>query len=508
MEQVVCLQPTKIMKQQGGHAFTAEEEGDEADAARDATDHAHSSHHVRNASHNTRNNDNARSDADDASDEGEETDEDRKHQDVLLDSAQYDMSLCKAKLNIELHNQQLRSIQPGRLNVATITIMCMLSQPRVNLFKTNKYFYKKKVQEYFQSKGITQYTRTYPGQMNTEAADGKKEKVGNNKKKRSERQNQQEQQEEHHDNEEGMDVLDAELEMAFLEDGDPYKEELKAFVDRKSRGVPSSDNVKNKKKKKTRTFQNAVIVRYPREGPDRNNKAIKIFCNGSLHVTGCKSVEECTKVCDIVCGALDLCHRVPHGTFRITSFNIQLINTNFVTQHRYNLPKLQRLLFMEHDLDACYDPYFHAALNLKFNIRSSSSLVRDVTILTFHSGNIIITGVVTAHELEESYKFITTFLDEHIMQVTSPVHEVKAAMTRKKRAAAKRKNRGYEKEEDHERGPGDKADDASVSSSSSFSDDADEDGKNTETVETGGGGNKKKKRCMRVVCYNGYSVYK
>lgn len=177
-----------------------------------------------------------------------------------------------------------------------------------------------------------------------------------------------------------------------------------------------------------RAFQNSVIVQYVDQAP-LNRKAVKIFCNGTLHITGPKTVSECIEVSNMMCEILDILHGIPDGTFRTTNFDVQLVNTNFMVPFRLDLPTLQELMFAhDNELDACYDPSMHAALNLKF----AASRKRKVTIMTFDSGHVIITGVVAADELRTAYAFIASFLEQHIdaIKVLVPVRDPQdAALT-------------------------------------------------------------------------------
>jgi TATA-box binding protein (TBP) (component of TFIID and TFIIIB) len=176
----------------------------------------------------------------------------------------------------------------------------------------------------------------------------------------------------------------------------------------------------NSKKKKKKTFQNSIILKYSEKKPGLNRKAIKIFCNGALHVNGCKRVEEFIGVCRIVCDVLNFIYKREQQDasqmFNLGKFDVQLINTNLVVNHKLNLSAVSDFLEMEADdnIQVDYDVSFHPAVNVKNSVNR-----RDVTILIFNSGSIIITGVVTAHELVESYKFVTSFLHRHLDNVVS-----------------------------------------------------------------------------------------
>lgn len=159
---------------------------------------------------------------------------------------------------------------------------------------------------------------------------------------------------------------------------------------------------------KKKTFQNSVILKYEDPVPKKNRKAIKIFCNGAFHVNGCKRVCEFVSVCDIVCEMLDVVFQSFDRKHRLHSFDVQLINTNFVVQQRFDLAAVNQLILDRYDYATDYDVSFHPAVNVKFPVQH-----RNVTVLVFNTGKIIITGAVYPGELRDAFEFVTNFLDEN-----------------------------------------------------------------------------------------------
>jgi len=324
-------------------------------------------------------------------------------EDVDIIAAFYDDDIEVALSEVRKHRKDtLHRLCPNELNVATFTIMGHLTLKHINLLKIVRSFRNKDVVELLEQHGIPV----------------------------------------------NLQELDHSDEMAI--------------------------HVNAKKKKQKKTFQNSVIFKYSQPNLRRNNKAVKIFCNGSLHVNGCKSVGEFLEVCNIVCDMLNLMYtdlrEIRNGAnrgeeeekwaekekteneegydkypvFALEKFDVQLINTNFVVPHKFDLPKLRDLIEERSGIDADLDVAFHPAINLKYQVDD-----REVTILVFNSGSIIITGVVKSNELLDSYKFITNFLEEHLSAVVVREINVKGSEDGKRNKTKRSKTRkGGDDEED------------------------------------------------------------
>lgn len=198
---------------------------------------------------------------------------------------------------------------------------------------------------------------------------------------------------------------------------------------------------------KKRTFQNSVIFKFSQPEKQRlNNKAVKIFCNGSLQVNGCKTLVEFLGVCGIVCDMLNLIYDnpSPEERFAVERFDVQLMNTNFLVPHRFNLPVIYEMVKGMQNIDSEFDVSFHPAINIKYMADSN-----EVSILVFNSGSIIITGVLTATGLLDAYTFITTFLDSNLKKNIT-VEQVQPSEKRrgKKRSASSKNEENQDKKQE------------------------------------------------------------
>jgi len=372
----------------------------------------------------------------------------------------FDEELREVMARIEDHNRRELPDIAGSvrmLQIATITIMCSLTAPSVDFQDTVLGFYNHKkrraIAELMEENRLGEYVLVPPRSIDTSLADRqlaeylRKCRAAKRKKTKWSA-----------DGEEGTANADvtppAKKKKKTTARGDDEKEEdEEALLEEMTRGrrgrvVPPSNA----------SFQNAVIFKYKEEEDKArsglNSKAIKIFCNGTLHVTGCKTAGECAHVARIVCRILEIVHDVPvAGSYALSGFNVQLINTSFCVGVRLNICALRSIFIHEYGIDnVSYDPGMHAGLNVKHRVMGKDDFARDVTVLVFESGEVIITGCVNAEELWATYETFSTLLDRNVRRVRlSKVSEEDVKEQRRsKRAAAAAKRLLYVPEGEEE----------------------------------------------------------
>lgn len=181
---------------------------------------------------------------------------------------------------------------------------------------------------------------------------------------------------------------------------------------------------KNKKKSKRQNFNNqATLV------VDVKNKRtvnVKIFKNGAIQMTGCKSIDDFNHALNIVCSELKKKKAVyekqsksiipkyfvsNHESVeisKVTNFKIVMINSNFNVGFLIDREKLHGLL-IKSGVRSILEPNIHACVNIKFNYKNKDI----ISVFVFESGSIIITGAKTENHIIEAYKFITKILFEN-----------------------------------------------------------------------------------------------
>ena len=158
------------------------------------------------------------------------------------------------------------------------------------------------------------------------------------------------------------------------------------------------------------------------------NLNIKLFKNGSIQITGCKSVEHFTTTLSVVFGLLTekkilfINNKIVTKTFvndisklnmtSINKFKITMINSNMATNVKIDRSLLYDIIKKIKTVHVEYDSCRHAAVRIYLNTGE-----RDIAIFVFESGAIIITGAKNKHDLNESFKFIIKTLYNNFRSV-------------------------------------------------------------------------------------------
>jgi len=168
----------------------------------------------------------------------------------------------------------------------------------------------------------------------------------------------------------------------------------------------------NKNSKKNFYNQNTIIMRID----DENYINIKLFKNGSLQMSGCKSLSDVniaiykliTRLSEKMKVVDEIIYFVENvNNFRLVKFKIDFINSNFGVNYLINKANLYQLLTEQNIL--CRLSAIHACVNIKYKISNDIY----ISIFVFQTGNIIITGAKIAEHIKEAYIFIVRFLNKN-----------------------------------------------------------------------------------------------
>ena len=185
---------------------------------------------------------------------------------------------------------------------------------------------------------------------------------------------------------------------------------------------------KRKRKKTVKSFQNqlTVEIRPDIENLPDNKISIKIFKNGSIQMSGVKSLHACnlaiSKLIDsiskeygvIVDGKINDIKFVEDKTkIKINRFKVDMINSNFNINYEVNRENLYNIL-LNKKIECRYEPSIHACVNIKFR---PTNAPKNISIFVFQSGHIIITGAKNIYNIAESYEYITNLLAEHKQEI-------------------------------------------------------------------------------------------
>jgi len=151
----------------------------------------------------------------------------------------------------------------------------------------------------------------------------------------------------------------------------------------------------------TNSFYNSVTLKL-KEG--KKKYAIKLFKNGSFHLTGFVNITDATDAVNKLLGILD-----PAAS--IMDFNVQMINTCVKIRSMLNIPAAQDV-FKRTFLGVYYDTERHPGL--KVLVPTSE---RNVTCIIFRTGNVLLTGIKDPLSLWLAYSTIMKLLDNNHLGV-------------------------------------------------------------------------------------------
>lgn len=210
-------------------------------------------------------------------------------------------------------------------------------------------------------------------------------------------------------------------------------------------GQDQYSNISLRKKKEGKSyFLNCLIFEVVLQNTDTLSKkaVVKLFSNGSLHVTGGKTVADAKKAAAVVCGVYQsqkhkLSEQNRIEELVIVGFDIQMINSNFRVDIPLNLDITKHILNLNYNSDATLNREHHPGVIIKYR---NEQLTKAVSILIFISGSIIITGAKCASDLYECYAHICRIVNENIEEI-----RLKTPYTSKKDQPKGLKKRGRKK---------------------------------------------------------------
>ncbi len=149
---------------------------------------------------------------------------------------------------------------------------------------------------------------------------------------------------------------------------------------------------------KENRFFNQITVEYRDKS---SKKSIKIFPNGSVHVTGCSDTVDCHRVMSqIKCFVQKFSDEGKQ--IQTSNFEIRMINANFCINSVLNLSKVTST-FESLGCIVSFKPEIYSAVRIKF---VPGPNMKRITASVFSSGCVLITGAKTLREVTASYQFL------------------------------------------------------------------------------------------------------
>ena len=152
---------------------------------------------------------------------------------------------------------------------------------------------------------------------------------------------------------------------------------------------------------------------------------LKLFKNGSIQMSGCKSLyyinivlnKLLIKLSQIKAKIED--NKIQEIKFietkeklELKSFKIDMINSNYKVNMQIDRAKLYTLL-VKKKIKASFEPCIRACVIIKYTPLENNEEEKEISIFVFQKGNIIITGARTRNHILAASKYINNILITH-----------------------------------------------------------------------------------------------
>jgi TATA-box binding protein (TBP) (component of TFIID and TFIIIB) len=171
--------------------------------------------------------------------------------------------------------------------------------------------------------------------------------------------------------------------------------------------VPIND-ILTKFKEANGTFENMQLManRFYNQFTIKHDRiSVKIFANGSVHTTGCRSATHFASTIDnVLCGIARLMDT--SDTMTLVSARVLLINATFNASRHVPLRDLCKVLDTQ-DVRASYNTSEYPGVITKIAKPDG----RDVTAIVFNSGNVMLFGAKEPADLTLAYRVVCRAID-------------------------------------------------------------------------------------------------
>lgn len=161
---------------------------------------------------------------------------------------------------------------------------------------------------------------------------------------------------------------------------------------------------------------------------------VKIFNNGAASITGIKDKEYAIKALEKLCNIFT---NILNITYKLKDFNIVLINSDYHIGYEIKRDDLHKTLINKYKIFSSYEPCIYPGVNSKFfwnmdykdneytgrcyctkscdgkGTGIGNGQCKKITISTFQSGSVIITGARNIEQINDSYNFINKIFNKY-----------------------------------------------------------------------------------------------
>lgn len=152
---------------------------------------------------------------------------------------------------------------------------------------------------------------------------------------------------------------------------------------------------------------------------------IKLFKNGSVQMSGCKSLKNINIVLNkLICKLKEVKAKFEDGaiiektfiedmdSITVKDFKIDMINSNYQVAMQIDRDKLYNLL-QKKKVKSLYEPCIRAPVIIKFVPIKDNIELKEVSVFVFQKGNIIITGARSKSHIISAYDYMNEIILTH-----------------------------------------------------------------------------------------------
>ena len=156
---------------------------------------------------------------------------------------------------------------------------------------------------------------------------------------------------------------------------------------------------------------------------------LKLFKNGSVQMSGCKSISGINIVLNKLIYKLKEINVkfennkpvekhfiVDYDKITINLFKVDMINSNYKVQMQLDRAKLFNLLIKK-KIKSLFEPCIRACVIIKYIPKENNFEEKEISIFLFQKGNIIITGARTKNHIISAHKYINNILITHYEEI-------------------------------------------------------------------------------------------
>jgi TATA-box binding protein (TBP) (component of TFIID and TFIIIB) len=216
----------------------------------------------------------------------------------------------------------------------------------------------------------------------------------------------------------------------------PNNGDIRSLLIIKEKPKRSKKIISTKKSKldKNNFYNQITIIIRIDEGDTNNIDGVpkinmKLFNNGSIQMSGCKSIKSINivltklvkKLKEVKCviennKIIEKPFAEDVDTLSVSNFKIDMINSNYQVKMQVDRQKLYQLL-LKKKIKSSYEPCIRACVIIKFIPEIENETQKEVSIFIFQKGNIIITGARAKSHIIASYTYINNILLTHYDEI-------------------------------------------------------------------------------------------